>query len=84
MRKDIHPDYHEITVEMTDGSKFKTKSCWGKKGGNLKLDVDVLTHPVWTGGTNFVNENASNIAKFKSKFGSLSFGAKKEEEEEKK
>ena len=26
MKKKIHPDYHEIEVEMTDGSKFKTQS----------------------------------------------------------
>ena len=24
MKKNIHPDYHEIEVEMTDGTKFKT------------------------------------------------------------
>ena len=24
MKKNIHPDYHEITVVMTDGSKYKT------------------------------------------------------------
>ena len=24
MKKDIHPDYHEITIIMTDGSKYKT------------------------------------------------------------
>ena len=26
VKKDIHPDYHEITVVMTDGSTFKTRS----------------------------------------------------------
>ena len=35
MKKKIHPDYHEIEVEMTDGSKFKTKSTWGKKSDTL-------------------------------------------------
>ena len=24
MKKNIHPDYHEIEVVMTDGTKFKT------------------------------------------------------------
>ena len=23
MKKDIHPDYHEITVIMTDGTEYK-------------------------------------------------------------
>ena len=26
MKKDIHPDYHEITVVMTDGSEHTTRS----------------------------------------------------------
>lgn len=32
MKKNIHPDYHEINIEMTDGTKYITKSTWGKKG----------------------------------------------------
>ena len=35
MKKDIHPDYHEITIEMTDGSKYKTRSTLGKEGHHL-------------------------------------------------
>ena len=31
MKKNIHPNYHKIKVEMTDGSQFETKSTWGKK-----------------------------------------------------
>ena len=37
MKKNIHPDYHEIEVVMTDGTKFKTRSTWGKKGDILKF-----------------------------------------------
>ena len=50
MKKDIHPDYHEITVVMTDGAEFRTRSTWGETGGVMKLDVDPRTHPAWTGG----------------------------------
>ena len=50
MKKNIHPDYHEIEVEMTDGSKFKTRSTWGKASDTLKLEIDPKTHPAWTGG----------------------------------
>ncbi|MFO1119258.1 MAG: 50S ribosomal protein L31, partial [Rhodospirillales bacterium] len=49
MKKDIHPDYHEIVVEMTDGSTFTTRSTWGSKGELLKLGIDSKTHPAWTG-----------------------------------
>ena len=37
MKKDIHPNYHEIKVEMTDGSQFVTRSTWGSEGEILKL-----------------------------------------------
>lgn len=50
MKQDIHPEYHEITVVMTDGSTFKTRSTYGKAGDSLTLDVDPKTHPAWTGG----------------------------------
>jgi len=36
----IHPDYHTITVVMTDGSRYETRSTWGKEGDVLTLDVD--------------------------------------------
>ena len=49
MKKDIHPEYHEITVVMTDGSEFTTRSTWGEPGDSLKLDIDPKTHPAWTG-----------------------------------
>ena len=30
--KNIHPNYHKIKVEMTDGTLFETKSTWGSEG----------------------------------------------------
>ena len=50
MKADTHPDYHFITVTMTDGSTYKTRSTWGKEGDTLNLDIDPKTHPAWTGG----------------------------------
>lgn len=40
MKKGIHPDYHEITYVMTDGSKFTTRSTMGKAGDVINLEVD--------------------------------------------
>ena len=37
MKKNIHPDYHSIKVEMTDGTQFETKSTWGSENEVLKL-----------------------------------------------
>jgi large subunit ribosomal protein L31 len=67
MKKGIHPDYHEITVVMTDGTTFKTRSTWGKAGDTLKLDIDPKTHPAWTGIHRLV-ERGGQLAKFKKKF----------------
>ena len=39
MKKNIHPNYHTIKVEMTDGTQFDTKSTWGSEGDSLKLEI---------------------------------------------
>ena len=38
MKKNIHPEYHKIKVEMTDGTQFETRSTWGSENEILKLD----------------------------------------------
>ena len=71
MKKNIHPDYHDITVLMTDGSSFKTRSTWGKKDETLKLDIDPKTHPAWTGGKSSLNESEGQVARFQKRFKGL-------------
>ena len=68
MKKNIHPDYHEIDVVMTDGTKFKTKSTWGKKGDVLKLDIDPNSHPAWSGGEKKLVDTQGQISKFAKRF----------------
>ena len=75
MKEGIHPDYHPITVKLTDGSSFETFSTWGKKGDTLQLDIDVLTHNAWVGGKTKVNERAGNVAKFNNKFGGFNLAS---------
>ena len=70
MKKDIHPDYHEITVVMTDGSEHKTRSTWGKPGDTLKLDIDPKTHPAWTG-QHRILDSGGQVARFNKRFGGL-------------
>ena len=70
MKKDIHPDYHEITVAMTDGTSFQTRSTWGKPGDTLTLDVDPKSHPAWTGGATQVIDRGQ-VAKFRRRFGNF-------------
>ena len=73
MKKDIHPEYHEITVVMTDGSEFKTRSTYGKPGATMRLDIDPKTHPAWTGEHRLV-DSGGQVAKFNKRFGN--FGLK--------
>ena len=68
MKEKIHPDYHEITVVMTDGSSFKTKSTWGKAGATMRLDIDPKTHPAWTGVRQNV-DRGGRVQRFKDRFG---------------
>lgn len=83
MKPDIHPDYHMITVAMTDGSSYKTRSTWGKEGDKLQLDVDPKTHPAWVGGVNL--RKTGQLEKFENKFKAFSaVGKKPEAKEEKK
>jgi large subunit ribosomal protein L31 len=74
MKADIHPGYHKITVEMTDGSTYETRSTWGNEGDVLKLEIDPKSHPAWTGVHRLV-DSGGQVAKFNKRF--ESFGLKK-------
>jgi large subunit ribosomal protein L31 len=67
MKKDIHPDYHTIKIIMTDGTTFETRSTWGKEGATMRLDVDIASHPTWTG-VHRLMDSGGQLSKFKSKY----------------
>ena len=69
MKKDIHPNYHTIKVEMTDGTHFETKSTWGSEGDILKLEIDPKSHAAWTGKQKLMD--MGRISKFTKKFQNL-------------
>ena len=73
MKADVHPDYHEITVVMTDGTEYKTRSTWGKEGDEMRLDIDPLNHPAWQGGASKVIEKGQ-LDKFENRYGSFLSG----------
>lgn len=73
MKKDIHPDYHTITVRMTDGTEYVTRSTYGKEGDVLTLDIDPTVHPAWTGGTSRLLDAGGRVSKFKKKYEGLGF-----------
>ncbi|MDC0073666.1 50S ribosomal protein L31 [Alphaproteobacteria bacterium] len=68
MKKEIHPQYHTINVIMTDGTKFETRSTWGKEGDTMTLDIDPKSHPAWTGGQQRLVDSGGQVAKFNKKF----------------
>ncbi len=75
MREGIHPDYHEITVVMTDGSSYQTRSTYGKPGDTLRLDIDPKSHPAWTGGQQRLIDTGGQLARFNKRF--QGFGIKR-------
>jgi len=73
MKQDIHPEYHFITVKMTDGSTYQTRSTWGKEGDTLSLDIDPTVHPAWIGGSTKLLDTGGRVSKFKNKYAGLGF-----------
>ena len=83
MKKDIHPNYHMITVKMTDGTTYQTRSTALKDGDTMTLEIDPLVHPAWQGGKQQVLEKGQ-LNKFQGRYGGLSaasaLGKKKTED----
>ena len=68
MKAEIHPNYHMITVVMTDGTEYQTRSTWGKEGDKLNLDIDSKSHPAWTGGAQQMLDRGGRVSSFQKKF----------------
>jgi large subunit ribosomal protein L31 len=71
MKAEIHPEYHMITVVMTDGTEYQTRSTWGKEGDKLQLDIDPRSHPAWTGGSQLL-DRGGRVSRFQKKFSAFS------------
>jgi len=69
MKSEGHPGYHMITVQMTDGTTFQTRSTWGEEGKVLALDIDPKSHPAWTGGNQQLLDRGGRVSRFNDKFG---------------
>ena len=71
MKQDIHPDYHMITVVLTDGTSYQTRSTYGKEGDTLTLDIDPTTHPAWDSESNHIVDRGGRVSRFNKKFDSF-------------
>lgn len=76
MKSGIHPVYHAITVIMTDGTTYTTRSCAGKAGDTIRLDIDPKSHPAWTGVQRLM-DTGGQVAKFNKRFAGI--GTRKSE-----
>jgi large subunit ribosomal protein L31 len=76
MKSGIHPDYHRITIKMTDGTEYVTRSTYGKEGDTLALDIDPTSHPAWVGGAGKMMDAGGQVARFNKRFSG--FGLKKD------
>jgi len=65
MKKDIHPDYHKLTVKLADGTTFETRSTMN--GDTYASEVDSTNHPFYTGKRQFV-DTAGRVEKFNRRY----------------
>ena len=65
MKKGIHPHYHTVEIQMTDGTTFKTRSCI--KTERMVLDIDSKSHPFFTGKQVLV-DTAGRVDRFNKRF----------------
>ena len=66
MKKDIHPEYKELTVKLADGTEFVTRSTLDRDA--YESEVDSTNHPFYTGRRQFV-DTAGRVEKFNRRYG---------------
>ena len=64
MKKNIHPDYKEVTVKCGCGNTFTTRST---KGGTIAVEICSNCHPFYTGKQKFV-DTAGMVERFQKKW----------------
>lgn len=68
MKKDIHPEYNELTVLLSDGTEMKTRSTMKTKDGTYKPEIDSQNHPFYIGSDKMIS-SAGRVDKFKQRYG---------------
>jgi len=64
MKKEIHPEYHKITVHCGCGSTFETRST----SKEIHAEICSACHPFYTGKQKYV-DTAGRIERFEKKYG---------------
>lgn len=68
MKKGIHPEYEEITVVLSDGTEFTTRSTMNTKDGKYRSEVDSKNHPFYTDNLK-LQKKADRIDRFNKRYG---------------
>lgn len=68
MKDGIHPEYKEITVVLSDGSEFTTRSTMEPNNGVYKSEVDSKNHPFYTDNLK-LQKKADRIDRFNKRYG---------------
>jgi len=76
MKADIHPNYHEITVNCSCGNNFKTGSTI--KDNELNIEICSNCHPFYTGKQKII-DTAKRVDVFNKRFSM--FGGESETKE---
>ncbi len=66
MKKDIHPNYHNVTIQCACGNSFESKST--ANGDVVKVELCNKCHPFYTGKQKIVDASG-RVDLFKKKFG---------------
>lgn len=66
MKKDVHPEYDDVTIKLADGTEFVTRSTMDKE--TYESEVDATNHPFYTGRRQFV-DTAGRVEKFNRRYG---------------
>lgn len=65
MKPDLHPDYHFVTVTLSDGTTYQTRSTM--RGTSYAPEIDATNHPFYTGKRQFV-DTAGRVEKFMRRY----------------
>ncbi len=68
MKKDIHPPYHMVTVQMTTGETYQTRTTYGAESDKVQLVIDSNNHPAYTGERRNI-DSMGRVEKFMKKYG---------------
>lgn len=79
MKKDLHPEYNDLTIKLADGTEFTTRSTLDQE--SFESEVDSTNHPFYTGRRQFV-DTAGRVEKFNRRYGLNQDDEEEDEEDE--